>query len=378
LLAAGYDTIQEAWDCLLPASFVEKIAKAREDAQALSDRGDGEVLIRFKTEDRPFKVSAHGAKGVKYVIGGDDFMILIRAPDHDWPLSVRYLSAGLWEHGIDALRARVDALLQAEGVQGTEPGNRRLSRVDVAFDFWSEAFTAEMVPGISGKVIAHARTKIDAAIGEAVKVREIGRPGVVETLTIGARTGLQIQVYDKGLEITEASGKTWMIDLWMERGFAAPVEGRPEHVWRLEIRFGKEFLKDRNVRSLEAFGDVQYALIAEALCKRRLTVPRNDSNRRRWPLHPLWAIAWEGTGRVGEFLPRGRLVTGRRDALMRQARAQIGGAIRSAAVLLEGDYRSKVARSIANEAIDEAEARQNHNERIQAGIARYVHVEDAR
>ena len=93
--------------------------------------------------------------------------------------------------------------------------------------------------------MAHSSVKRRA---EGHEKTMIGRQGV-ETFTIGSKRGLQIQVYDKGLEITEVSGKEWMLDIWHK--VEAEIDHRPKDVWRLEVRMGREFLKERNVREPE-------------------------------------------------------------------------------------------------------------------------------
>ena len=72
-----------------------------------------------------------------------------------------------------------------------------------------------------------------------------------------------------------------------------PKDARQSRVWRIEIRAGKNLLKDRwQIRTwgqLDAlFGDV----VAEAFQKVRYCVPSaTDSNRARWPNAPIWDMA---------------------------------------------------------------------------------------
>jgi hypothetical protein len=52
-----------------------------------------------------FSVSQHGAKGgFRWRFENDDFIVLVGSPKREWTISVRYTSAGLWEHGVHALR----------------------------------------------------------------------------------------------------------------------------------------------------------------------------------------------------------------------------------------------------------------------------------
>lgn len=91
------------------------------------------------------------------------------------------------------------------------------------------------------------------------------------------------------------SGKTWMRDLWARHGFEFSDDQWGD-VWRLEIRFGKGFLRERNIRHPAEIARFLPELIAEALSTRRLCVPTNDMKRRRWPMHPLWTAAYRARG----------------------------------------------------------------------------------
>lgn len=63
-------------------------------------------------------------------------------------------------------------------------------------------------------------------------------------------------------------------------------------IWRVEVHAGKRHLKDRWAISTwpqfyARFGDV----IVSALESVRYSLPTNDANRARWPLHDLWVAS---------------------------------------------------------------------------------------
>jgi hypothetical protein len=107
-------------------------------------------------------------------------------------------------------------------------------------------------------------------------------------LSIGSKSALQVELYDKSKEISDTNGKTWFYALWA-RGHDGQLFDRD--VWRLEIRMSGDYLKERNVRRSHELMAQRGELIREAVTKKRLTVPStSDAQRWRWPLHPLWSV----------------------------------------------------------------------------------------
>lgn len=373
LAAQGWDTVQEALALKPSPLFIDLLEVAKKQACEASDDLEGVSLL--KLGDYTFKSHATGARGgFRWRIADDDVLLMIGSPKREWTISVRYLSAGLWEHGVSALRQRVFEVLRPYTTQVSDDCIR-VSRADWCFDFYSPQFSREFRPGIAENVVCHSSAKAQ----ECGAYDLWARGGRGETLTIGSKTGLQVQLYDKTREINEASGKTWLWSVWRHNlGFDPWTDGKPRDMWRLECRFSGEYLKDRNIRRPhELVGSVEQ-LIAEALFARRLTVPQGgDSNRRRWPLHPLFTMAWHERG-AGEMLPLGRKVTGRREALKDRAEKQIAGAIRSATVLEFGSYDDLKAKALAVRAQRHITDDPQHQRKSAAAMDRYSDVEDAR
>lgn len=373
LAAQGWDTVQEALALTPSPRFIDLLEVAKRQACEASDDLEGVSLISLG--DYVLKSHATGARGgFRWRIADDDMMLMIGSPKREWTISLRYLSAGLWEHGWAALRARAFEVLRPYTAQASEDCIR-VSRADWCFDFYSPAFSAEFDPGISRNVVCHSSAKAE----ECGSYDLWARNGRGETLTIGSKTGLQVQLYDKTREIDEASGKTWLYPVW-RAGLGIDPWGceKPNHMWRLECRFSGEYLKDRDIRRPHELMAARDHLLAEALFSRRLTVPHaTDTNRRRWPLHPLFTMAWQARGAT-EMLPLGRKVTGRREALKDRAEKQIAGAIRSATILEFGAYQDDKARLLAARAHRMIEADQQHQRKSTAAMDRYSDVEDAR
>ena len=378
LCGQGWDTVQEAFALKPVPQFIDKLEQWKQSAEAIGDSREGTVSVELNTI--PYNVAAVGAKGgFKYRLENDDVIIFVGSPKRDWTVSVRYLSAGLWEHGLKELRRRVLVSLTDHCKQFTDDFIRT-SRADYCFDLYSPQFTQEYNQAISGNVVCHSSTKKHDHLTQVFDIDSwtCGQKG--ETLTIGKKTGLQVQLYNKAKEITDMSGKTWMTEIWISNldGVWPWPTKQPTDVYRLECRYSGDFLKDRNVRRPGEVNDHLPELITEALCNRRLTVPKeNDSrNRQRWPMHPLWERCLREFD-SDKILPIGRQVTGRRDALVNNAVLQSAGALRSATVLAFGDYSDAKRDELIKRAQERIEKDPEHMEKIIAAQARYSTVDEA-
>jgi hypothetical protein len=338
-------------------------ARAKQD-----DESDG--VSSTELNGQLWRIRARGTRRFRWMIENDDFQIFIGTPTLDWGVSIRYLAAGLWEHGWQTLRERALEVLRPYTTQN-DRDFLRVTRADWCFDFYSPALKAELHPGAVANVVCHSSVK-------KFETQTVTVGDKSQTLTIGARASLQNQLYDKTREIDEKSGKTWLYEVWVA-GLDGewPWKDRPCDVFRLECRFFSEFLKARNVRRPHEVMAAREELVAEALVLRRLTVPTADSNRWRWPMHPIWSEAYRKAG-VAELLPLGRKVTGRREALSEQADRMIAGVSRSADILEFGNYDAARARMRLLRAHRLTEADPQHQRKVNAAIDRYSDVEDAR
>jgi hypothetical protein len=110
------------------------------------------------------------------------------------------------------------------------------------------------------------------------------------------KTPLSCSIYNKTLEITQKSGKTWFYDLWRTQGWDEESE-----VWRVEFRFKREFLHEVNIEDaydiLDQFKRLWDYAAGHTIGGEdglpdgwlRYVLPGEDSNRSRWPVHPAWA-----------------------------------------------------------------------------------------
>lgn len=370
LLAHNFDTVQESFNFSIPSALAENLDLHKN----LAIQRDSEIEYSFGGER--FQMWIGGSQGKRWVLANDDFQIHIGSPKQQWPITVRYLAPGLWEHGYDALRKRIEDALWREGLPICEGAdiNRpetwsRLSRVDYAFDFYSPKFTSEMVEGNLRKYLL---------LPAKVKGKLHWEGPRDETLQIGhSKSGLIIQVYDKGREITDMSGKTWMYRVWEREGYYPPEDEIARDVWRLEVRFGKEFIKNRGCLTMDHVRDCLQEMLAEALMTRRMVRPNGDTHRERWPLHPLWAAAYEAAGQAGRYVPIGRQLTLRKDAMIDTLEKQITGTARALATL-DGDYNDQIAKHKLEECAENITADPEHIAKVAKAKERYRYIEEAR
>ena len=268
LLLSGIDTIDCAY-YLRPAlgcclNF-GALAATREALRSAKRREQATVALAG-TE---FLLSAHGtASGYPYLM--ENPQTRIQFGEFNKPsFFVNYRSHALWHKGAQVLHREFTAW--AAAMKLDEARSEGLSRVDFAFDVHlpSIDFDEDSFVTLASKDATHRKDRR------------------AQTFTFG-QGDIVLRVYDKTAEIREASQKTWFYDLW---------GGVSEGVWRIEFQVRKDVLKRFGIRTFqdlfEGSGDVLRYLVFEHTT---LRVPHDDSNRSRWPLHPLWSMLQQHVG----------------------------------------------------------------------------------
>lgn len=173
---------------------------------------------------------------------------------------VQFSSLGLWTVGFPKLVADLLAWFEAVGTRQTRPD--LVARADFAFDFHLPVVDFDA----------------DNFVTRLTKDTVWREHGTQQSFQLG-QGNIVVRVYDKVAEIKQASGKAWFYELW----------DQDEAVWRIEFQVRREELKTRNIKTLEDLKDHQGDLLRELTNKHTtLRIPTGDSNRARWPLHPLW------------------------------------------------------------------------------------------
>jgi hypothetical protein len=278
LLLSGHDTIECAYylapdaGCLLD---YERLAVEKEMMRQSKSRKP--MLIKLGSEE--FMMAGHGtASGFPFLIENEAFSI--QFGEFNKPnFHVTYRSIALWHQGAQVLHERFLTWASSVGMSPYE--YEKLSRVDLTFDY--------CLPDIDFDE--------DSFVTSFSKDNQHRKDRKVQTFTFG-EGDLGLTVYNKCEEIVEKSHKVWFYELWR----------MDENVWRIEWRVRKEWLRRFGIRTFEDLkerqGDLLRVLVNDHTT---LRIQSDDSNRSRWPLHPLWqnlqihAAQMEGLGVVREL-----------------------------------------------------------------------------
>lgn len=123
--------------------------------------------------------------------------------------------------------------------------------------------------------------------------------GKVQTFQFGTGDTV-VRVYDKAAEIEQVSGKVWFYDIWapaladLAIGAAptgeSPIRTDGQNVWRVEFQVRRGRLSGGGINTYKDLTELEGDLLRD-LAFRHTTLRTpigDDSNKARWPLHPLW------------------------------------------------------------------------------------------
>ena len=265
LLLSGLDTVECAYYLRMGRNGNFDFAELRERREAHRESKSRDPLL-IELGGTEFMLSPNGTKsGYPFVISNQQYTIQF-GEFNDPSFFVTYRSIALWHQGARALH---DSFLRWAYALGFEPVRAEgLSRCDFAFDFH----------------LPEVDFDEDSFVTVTAKDSQHRKNGNVQTFTFG-RDEVVLRVYNKSAEIEEASGKYWLHPMW---------QGHTENIWRVEWQVRKETLKRFGLRTFEdlfgGYGDVLRYLVAEHTS---LRVKNGESNRSRWPVHPLWTLLAE-------------------------------------------------------------------------------------
>jgi hypothetical protein len=170
----------------------------------------------------------------------------------------------------------------------------RLSRVDFTFDYRIDVIDFDEASFVS----------------QATKDNPHRKHRKVQTFCFG-EGDLVLRIYNKVDEINEKSAKTWFFDLW----------GETENVWRIAWQVRKDWLRRFGISTFadleERQGDLLRVLVNDHTT---LRCKNGDSNRSRWPLHPLWR---DLQAQVGQMAGLGLVRELDPEALLREREARM-------------------------------------------------------
>jgi hypothetical protein len=261
LLLHGIDTIQCAYylqqERLMGACIdYAELARQKESIRR-SKKKDPVPVVLGNSE---FLLHPYGSSsGYPIIISNSDFKI--ETGEFNMPnFFVTFTSEALWRESAYLLNEKF--LEWADSVGHKPMMKESLSRVDFCFDY--------KLPEIDFNE--------DSFVSYSKKDSKHRECGTVQTFTFG-KDDIVLRVYDKIAEIRQQSDKVWFFSLW----------GEESDVWRIEWQIRKAVLRDHNIESFhELEGNIGGLLHYLAYEHDTLRQPNDDTNRSRWPLHPLW------------------------------------------------------------------------------------------
>lgn len=290
----GFDGLDISYPLTISEELAEKMAKGRAVAEDNSTHAQG----LFDHNGVMMDVAATGARGgytyrCDNGFGGPQGEVWFFKPPNgsrdEWGVRVSCRALSLALGGLTETRARIEDTLERLGLNYVE-GTESIGRVDVACDV--------LAPGLApdrAHFVAHARSRVQEISDTLVQV--VGRSGRVESVTIGKNPNRQVVLYDKRAEII-ATDKSYWWPIW---DAALAAQGLPpldqtdraaSTVWRIELRAFKRHLKDKwDVTTWGHLRERLHEILHYTLCDVRFIIPNADTNRARWPDHPLWALA---------------------------------------------------------------------------------------
>jgi hypothetical protein len=259
LLLHGLDTVQCAYYLSPPSATrldFKSLAILKEQLRTDKSREPRAVTLGG-TE---FFLYPYGSSsGYPFVLSNEDFKIELGEFNNP-SCFVTFRSQGLWRQPAMTLHEKFLAWAKSVGCEMQQP--ETLSRIDFCFDY----------------ALAERDFDADSFVSLSDKDSQHREHGTIQTFTLG-RGDVILRVYDKIAEIRQQSAKVWFYELW----------GQDDHVWRIEWQVRKAMLRGFGIRTFEDLQGRQGRLL-RFLAEEHdtLRTRTEDSNRSRWPLHPLW------------------------------------------------------------------------------------------
>ena len=340
LLHKGFDALDVAFPNQISKCLTAFLDRKKAEAQ------ENGIPILASFNGLKFHVAPSGASGGYAFIcntgkTGEIWKLKRPSPSGDWGIFVSVSAVRVALHGLAKVRIHLIETLQKLGVAYRE-GSERINRVDFALDFLMPSFVLTEDNFLMGHRFARSKAGM---VGEPY--RQDGKSNRVTGVTIGKNPGRQIVIYDKRLQIMSVRDKMFWLEIWnrnQEAKELPPIDlSNPEksRVWRIELRLYKNILKGKKYR-ISSFGTLEHKLavmLAELLRDVRYVNPTNDSNRSRWPNHPIWdkvKVELESELiRQHSDLPMGRVLEIHRAEKTQMLKQQIAGCIIAIAGLHE-------------------------------------------
>ena len=255
LLLRGLDSLYVGFYLELPESL--SISELVIEKEKIRERRDEFTEIALGSET--FALMPYGKHPYQIVLV-NKFAEIRLGPRIAPNCYVQFFSESLWQLGLDETISRFTLWLNSIGARKLRPES--ISRADWSFDF--DLLIVDFDP--------------DSFVTRATKDSAWREHRQLQTIQLGTGDCV-VRLYDKIAEIEQQSAKAFFFDLW----------GQSKNVWRVEFQVRRPRLKKAGINNFQDLKDFQVDLLRELSGDHtRLCIPAGDSNRARWPLHPLW------------------------------------------------------------------------------------------
>jgi hypothetical protein len=226
-------------------------------------------LAQLEINDHLFEVKDKGTGMFPYVLDDNCFRIqLSRNSAKSMPMAYIKISSEYLTHKtVSDVMSDLNSVLSQLGEVQTQA---KVSRIDLFVDFASNE-----------NMDSWHR---DAWVTRSEKINQYSVKGNFSGWSIGMGSGMSARLYNKTLEIL-TSNKQYLEPLWKQAGWDGVTP-----IWRLEFEIKRDVLVQFYTQELSVCLSNLNGLWAYATTEwLKLTIPsESDSNRSRWPIHPLW------------------------------------------------------------------------------------------
>jgi len=324
----NFDGLDVSFQGAFPEDILISLAQTKELTKAAHN---DDVVVKIGRSSVPVAVAATGAKGgyaYRFDTGVDGATWFVKhsTKRNDWNIRVSLKSLNLALNGYEKARDNLFSMLDDFGVCGCFynlenellPPEQSVGRVDYCFDFLIDDFVLE-----AENFLAHSRSTLRGV--EPIEMDTVHRANKMESVTVGKMPNRQVIIYDKTLEIRQKQKPFWW-DIWNLK--KEEVTGK---IWRIEIRAGKNELREWNIASFDALEFCMGDALQRILEDIRYVIPADDTNRSRWPLHPLWESCQEKAKEVlapyTSNAERRKIIKDLRENIVTRAQKNLRGSI---------------------------------------------------
>lgn len=278
LIYHNFDKLEISFMGAFPSSVLEKLNAAKEEAQ-ISKKN---IVISMGLSGKEYRVYPNGVGGVSIGFESMDEGIQVGTQNTGrrdlWNIFVGVRSHHIAINGYYKVKDQIISMLEDLGAKTdsrfcpftgefTERPLESIRRADYCFDFHLPDFTPKRE-----NIVYHKNAKL--ILHGNLDIRTTSQGITDNSLSVGSKKTLQIEIYNKTKEIQDKGNEHWF-SIWNKEY----CNLKP--VWRVECRMCKEFLRRNDMLSFTEFESRFSDRLETVLNTIRYTDPSMDTNRSR-------------------------------------------------------------------------------------------------